>query len=167
MTISQIQILDKYSRGEVSLSKCIRIFGTQITNIAFVKNEIKYALESKDEELIERSIFLMWFSTDLKDFIDELNTLLVNPYHISHQVIAKHLQDLKGPKSIPFVEIALNSKFDYLSYTCSNSDAIAKWFSWILFSIGTNEAVDLMKDFVNSKDEGIKNEMIYRLKKVK
>jgi len=44
---------------------------------------------------------------------------------------------------------------------------IAKWFSWALFSIGTKEATEVIKEFSNSKDEGIRNEMIYRLNKIK
>ena len=100
-------------------------------------------------------------------FIDELNILLLDPNHRKHQIITKKIQDLGNPKSIPFIREALKSNFDYLEYTGSDSDAIAKWFSWALFAIGTKEAIAIIKEYTKSDDEGIRNEMVYRLNKVK
>jgi hypothetical protein len=105
-------------------------------------------------------------SGDISKYVDILNELLINPNHRSHQEIAKTLQDYApSPSTVPFVRKVLESNFDYLEYTCSDSDAIAKWFSWILCSIGTTEAIDLKKQYSKSSDEGIRNEMLYRLKK--
>jgi hypothetical protein len=64
------------------------------------------------------------------------------------------------------VRKVLENNFDYLQYTCSESSTIAKWFSWLLYSIGTKEAIELMREYSNSEDEGIANEMRYRLKKM-
>lgn len=131
-----------------------------------VKTEIKQAIESKEEAKLERAIDLIWLYEDNEKFIDELNILLLEPNHKSHQAITKAIQSLKNPKSIPFIRKALQSNFDYLAYTCSESGTIAKWFSWALFAIGTKEAIDLIKEYTKSDDEGIRNEMIYRLNKV-
>ena len=98
--------------------------------------------------------------------IELLNELLVAKGHRQHQLIAKILQDVKSPSTIPFVRRALESNFDYLEYTCSDSDAIAKWFSWLLFSIGTEDAIDLIRVYTQSTDDGIREEMIYRLNKI-
>ena len=95
-----------------------------------------------------------------------LNELLVSPGHEEHQQVAKLLQNIKSPSTIPFVRKALESNFDYLEYTCSDSNAIAKWFSWLLFSIGTEDAINLIKEYTKSTDKGIRKEMIYRLSKV-
>ena len=48
---------------------------------------------------------------DVSPFIDILNQLLVTPNHHQHQGIAKTLQDLKNPSSIPFAEKALASGY--------------------------------------------------------
>ena len=97
-----------------------------------------------------------------------LNDPVINPNHRSHQVISKNLQDIApSPTTVPFVRKALETNFDYLEYTGSDSDAIAKWFSWLLYSIGTDEAINLMKEYSNSPHEGIANEMRYRLNKVR
>ena len=95
-----------------------------------------------------------------------LNELLVTPGHEEHQQIAKLLQNIKSPSTIPFVRKALESNFDYLEYTCSDSNAIAKWFSWLLFSIGTEDAINLIKEYTQSTDKGIRKEMIYRLSQI-
>lgn len=68
--------------------------------------------------------------------------------------------------TVPFVRKVLESNFDHLEYSCSETGVIAKWFSWLLFAIGTDEAIELMKEYSSSPDEGIRNEMLNRLKKV-
>jgi hypothetical protein len=98
--------------------------------------------------------------------IELLNELLITKGHKRHQLIAKILQDVKSPSTIPFARRALESNFDYLEYTCSDSDAIAKWFSWLLFSIGTEDAIELIREYTQSADDGISEEMIYRLSKI-
>jgi hypothetical protein len=112
------------------------------------------------------TIALIWLSGNTANFIDLLNELLINPNHRSHQRIAKALQHTPSPTTVPFVRKALESNFDYLEYTFSDSDVIAKWFSWLLYAIGTPEAIDLIKEYSHSTNEGIKKEMLYRLKRV-
>lgn len=167
MTENQIQILDEYYLGRVTKEKFSKEFGNQIENTDFIKGELKQAINSKDEEKIERAISLIWIYNNDKQFIDELNLLLLDTNHKSHQVITKTIQDLRNPISIPFIKKALESNFNYLEYTCSESAVIAKWFSWALFSIGTEEAIEIIKKYTKAEDKGIRNEMIYRLNKVK
>jgi len=167
MTKKQIQTLDDYYSSKIPKDKFLQEFGKDIEDADFIKRELHKAIESKEEESIDRAINLLWVYEDYGQFVDELNILLLEPKHRRHQVITKTIQDLKNPKSVPFIKKALESNFDYLEYTCSESSAIAKWFSWALFSIGTNEAIDLIEEYTKSDEEGIRNEMIYRLDKVK
>lgn len=161
-------ILTDLYNGNISEDVFIRSFSVNVKqDAAFVTKEIRTAIESQDPEEMEKSLLLLWLSGDITKYIDTLNELLVNPHHRSHQQIAKALQDeAPSASTIPFVRKALESNFDYLQYTCSESGSIAKWFSWLLFSIGTKEAIDLMKEYADSPDEGIANEMRNRLKKV-
>ena len=101
-----------------------------------------------------------------QDYVDILNQLLLNKNHKSHQFISKRIQTLKSPTSIPYIEKVLQSNFDYLQYTCSNDDVIAKWFSHALSEIGTKKAINLIEKYSNSENELIKKEMIYRLSKM-
>ena len=168
MTDKDKQLLAEFDYGIISSGTFIKNISIDIkSNVDFVRQEIKTAIESAGPEEIQMTLNLVWLSGDISKYVDLLNELLINPNHRNHQQIAKALQDLApSPTTVPFVRKALETNFDYLEYTCSDSDAIAKWFSWLLYSIGTTEAIDLMKEYSHSADEGIRNEMLYRLKKV-
>lgn len=134
---------------------------------AFVFSLIERAMQSEDAEALSDAIFLVLRAEEPTAFIDTLNELIISPQHRSHQMLVKMLQDhLPSPKSIPYIRRALASNFDYLEYTGSDSDAIAKWFSWLLYAIGTEEAIEEMRAFSYSADEGIAQEMRYRLQKI-
>jgi site-specific recombinase len=105
-------------------------------------------------------------SDDLPDNTDVLNELLLNPNHRSHQRIVKRLQGIADPSTVPFVRKALESNFDYLAYTCSDDAVIAKWFSWLLYAIATDDAIALMIAYSTSDNEEINKEMRYRLQKI-
>jgi len=167
MTEKDKQLLTDLEYGKISYDQLLERFSINIKEDSeFVRKEIYAAVHSAKSEEIGMTLPLIWLSEDIDKYIDILNELLINPNHRNHQEIAKGLQDYPSPTTVPFVRKALESNFDYLEYTCSESKAIAKWFSWLLYSIGTTEAIELMKEYSNSNDEGIRNEMIYRLKKL-
>ena len=169
MTEADKKLLVDLDYGRVTFDDFLKQFSLDLkSDNNFIRAEMEAAIQSADTDRIQMTIPLIWFSADIPNFVDLLNELLINPNHRSHQVIAKNLQDIApSPTTVPFVRKALETNFDYLEYTCSDSDAIAKWFSWLLYSIGTDEAINLMKEYSNSTDEGIANEMRYRLNKVR
>lgn len=166
MTDYQKSILIDYYDGHVAKEKLLEVWGEVLGDIEAVKRILQDAMKEQNVEHLELSIKLIWLSNSVDQFIDELNLLLLDPNHRSHQLITKTIQDLKNPKSIPFIRKALASKFDYLAYTCSESAVIAKWFSWALFSIGTKEAIDVIKEYADAEDEGVRKEMRYRWRKL-
>lgn len=132
-----------------------------------INAQIGTAILKEDFQELELLIYLLlWVLPDTDNYFDSLNKLLVTPGHQDHQEIARRLQALKSPSTIPYIRKALLSNFDYLAYTGSDSDAIAKWFSWLLVAIGTDAAVQVLKECSHSSDVGIRNEMTYRLKKL-
>ncbi|HEY0744453.1 MAG TPA: hypothetical protein VGD40_23465 [Chryseosolibacter sp.] len=168
MTEKERNLILEVSGGRMTRDEFYRQFPWDIRQLKdHVITEIKEAIERDDPEELELVISLIWLSGADDRFADVLNELLINRNHRSHQVVAKTIQDIKSPSSVPFIRQALQSNFDYLEYTCSESDAIAKWFSWALYSIGTNDAIELMKEYSKSDNQGIRDEMIYRLGKLK
>ena len=169
MTEADKQLLIDLDCGKVTYDEFLKQFSVDLkSDNDFIITEVEAAIQSAEADIIRMTIPLIWFSTDISSFVDLLNELLINPNHKSHQVIAKTLQDhAPSPTTVPFVRKVLETNFDYLEYTGSDSCAIAKWFSWLLYSIGTDEAINLMKEYSNSTDEGIANEMRYRLNKVR
>jgi len=168
MTEIETQLLAEFDYGIISKEVFLKNFPVDIQNNPnYIKEEVSAAIRNGDNDTLQMTINLIWLSGDTSEFVDLLNELLINPNHQSHQQIAKTLQDIRSPTTIPFVKKALDTNFDYLEYTCSDSEIIAKWFSWLLFSIGTKDAIDLIKEYSNSNNEGIRKEMLYRLKKLK
>jgi hypothetical protein len=102
----------------------------------------------------------------IADFTNILNELLIYPHHRCHQAIARTLQDIASPSTVSFVQKALDSNFDYLAYTYSEDETITKWFSWLLFSIGTDEAIAMIEEYSHSTNQGISKEMRYRLNRI-
>lgn len=95
-----------------------------------------------------------------------LNGLLAMPGHELHQQVTMEIQRLKSASSVPIIEAVLEGGFDYLQYTCSEDEVIAKWFSHALASIGTPEAIALIRKFAASENAGIASEMQYRLERI-
>ena len=136
-----------------------------IGNEKYVRKFIYDALNSESERLTTAAVTLYWLCNGKIRLEDELNKLLISPCHKSHQPLVKHLQDLhRYPSSVKYIRIALASGFDYLQYTCSEDAAIAKWFSHALSDINTKQSIDLIREFAQSENDQIREEMQYRLK---
>lgn len=129
-------------------------------------NKIVNAIDSNDEELAESLIIDVYSINDKNLKLGILNELLITPGHWQHQEITREIQDIANPKSIPYIKKILETNFNFLEYTCSEPEVIAKWFSWALFSIGTQEAIEIIIEFTDSVNEGISSEMKYRLQQI-
>jgi len=97
---------------------------------------------------------------------DVLNCLLVMPGHKLHQEVTMEIQTLKRPSSVPYIRSILEGGFDFLAYTSSEDEVIAKWFSHALAKIGTPESIAVIKEFSAADNAEIAKEMSYRLEKL-
>jgi hypothetical protein len=167
MTDKDKQLLTELDYGIITINIFFKNFSVDIKeDTDFVKAEMTKAIATSDADEIQMALALIWLSGDISKYVEILNELLINPNHKNHQLIARNLQFFApSTQTVPFVRKALESNFDYLEYCCSDSRAIAKWFSWLLYSIGTTEAIELMKEYSNSSNKGIREEMLYRLNK--
>ena len=127
---------------------------------------IKAALQSKNKAQIDKAVYALEPLFLNEELILILNELLIHPNHHSHQRVTRLLQKAKSTTTVPYIRKVLETNFDYLEYTYSESGVIAKWFSWALSEIGTKEAIDLIKEYTTSPDEVVSNEMRYRLNKI-
>jgi hypothetical protein len=168
MKDDDLELLSELLDGAITEDLFLEHFSIDIrSNPDFVTTEINDALSAGDQSALYAALSLIPLTNDALRFVNVLNELLINQTHRSHQLVAKTLQDMApSPSTVPYVRRALESNFDYLAYTCSENAAIAKWFSWLLYAIGTEDANKLMREFSNSSDEGIAKEMQYRLRKM-
>ncbi|HEX5001694.1 MAG TPA: hypothetical protein VFW78_04300 [Bacteroidia bacterium] len=167
MTEIEKQLLADLDYGKITLEEFHNWFPVDLENDSiYIRNEIGEAISRGDFNSLEKAISLIWLSGNPSKITDLLNELLINPNHKSHLRIEKTLQVIKSPTTVPYVKKALETNFDYLQYTFSNDEVLAKWFSWLLAEIGTEEAINLIREYSNSPNEGIKKEMLYHLKRI-
>lgn len=95
-----------------------------------------------------------------------LNSLLVMPGHELHQEIARQIQRLRSPSSVPYIRRVLEDDFRMLDYTSSDPGVIAKWFSHALAKINTPESIALIKEYAASGNSEVAEEMAYRLRRL-
>jgi hypothetical protein len=167
MNLKEKKILQQVVHGQISVEDFHTSFPIDVRkNKAFVISEITNALTSKANKDLDLYINLIWLSGNCSDFTLTLNELLLSTQHRHHQFVAKCIQGNRDPSSIPYIDKALAKGFKHLDYTCSEPQVITKWFSWALYSIGTTEAIAIIKKYAASNNEGIKSEMTYRLSKM-
>lgn len=136
----------------------------RLQDFDYVSDFMELALNSDNENLTKIACAIYFNFKEKRKLEKYLNLLIINPNHWSHQRLVKHLQDeLKYESSVHYIRKALEIGFDHLQYTGSEDGVIAKWFSHALHSIGTREAIDLLKEYSQSKNSQVKGEMQYRL----
>jgi hypothetical protein len=132
----------------------------------FVLAEMAAARQREDWEGQEAVVEFTRLLRDPMAKSEALNELLVMPNHEVHQQIAMEIQNLRDPSSVPFIRQVLETRFEFLQYTCSEQSVIAKWFSHALAEINSPESIDLIREFAHSNDQGIAAEMTYRLSQI-
>lgn len=131
-----------------------------------IEIKVKEAIKKGNSEKLDVVIEELLQEQNISNYVNLLNDLLLVNFHSKHQYIAMAIQNLKSPSSVPIIDKVLKSKFEAIPYIGSDSYSMAKWFSWALYCIGNEEAIKVIKKHTNSEDEGIREEMLYRLEKV-
>lgn len=157
------RLLDEHTNDVVKQYQLAGITPTTVKS--YILGEMATAIAERNWE-VWNTLLAMADSVENQEVkADVLNNLLVMPGHELHQEVTMKIQILKSPSSVPYIQSILEGGFDFLAYTCSEDEVIAKWFSHALAKIGTPEAIELIKEFAVSGNAGIAKEMNYRLGK--
>jgi len=167
MNESEELLLNEFVSDIIPKRGFLKNFPHDVANdSSYLVEEMHLAIQNNDDYRFELLWPLLWLLPEDKYPVNLLNELLIYPHHDQHQLIAKILQEQKHPSTLPFVQQALDSGFDYLKYTGSDDRVIAKWFSWILAEINTPVSIEMLQQYSASPNEGIRTEMKYRLKQI-
>jgi hypothetical protein len=171
MNIEQLKLLEDFENDEISLDDLDAIFEEQFSidlfrDVNYLHSEIDAAILEKDENKLNLLMNILWIIRPKRKAINVLNKLLLFPHHKQHQAITKGIQEIADPCSIKYIAQILEQGFENFEYTFSEDATIAKWFSWALYSIGTEDAIDVMKKYSKSSNSEIAGEMLYRLSKI-
>jgi hypothetical protein len=160
------ELLRAWDAGRITRDETLARFPrVLLDDAAFIENDIEAAIAAGMPDGLNEAVLLLGLS-EPAPYIALKNRLLVTPGHRFHQMLAKDLQDLADPSTVPFVRRALEMGFDHLAYTASEDGVIAKWYSWLLADIGTREALDLIAEYADSSNEEVAAEMRYRLERL-
>lgn len=139
---------------------------TPATLKGYILDEMAIAIDASDWEAWYTLLAMARTIEPREAKADVLHSLLRMPGHELHQEITRELQDLGSPSSVPCIRSMLEGGLDFFAYTGSDDVVIAKWFSHALASIGTPEAIELIREYTGSDNDGIASEMRYRLGKL-
>lgn len=140
---------------------------TEETAPAYIAKEMAVANEEQDWDTWQ-TLFGMACAIGNYDIkAAALNELLLMPGHQLHQEVTREIQLFAHPSSVQAIRRVLEQGFAMFEYTCSEDGVIAKWFSHALASIGTPEAIAVIKQFSQSPNKGVAKEMKYRLEKIR
>ncbi|MCH2045437.1 MAG: hypothetical protein MK212_15070 [Saprospiraceae bacterium] len=168
MNKEQYHLLQAFDQGRIDLDDLDQLFEEKFnidlySDSQFLETEIRTVLANDDQDTLELLMNILWIIRPPKKTLPILHQLLLAPNHRYHQTVTKQIQDIADPSSIQYLNLILERGFKDFEYTGSEDGAIAKWFSWALFSIGTEEAVEVLKKHSKSKNREIADEMKYRL----
>ena len=171
MNIEQLKLLEDFENDKISLDDLDAIFEEQFnidlfSDVTYLNAAIDVAISKKDENELDLLLNILWVIRPKRKAIPIFNKLLIFPHHKQHQAITKEIQEIEDPCSVKYIAQILEQGFEDFEYTFSEDAAIAKWFSWALYSIGTEDAIKVMKEHSNSSNTEIAEEMLYRLSKL-
>ncbi len=164
MDLSLRKLLEKHEADPVKQYQLAGINANGIRD--FVLREMLVAIDEQDWKAVNVLWGMTLDITNEQVKVDVLNNLLVMPGHTFHQAITWEIQQLGDPSSIPYIVSVLQSDFKFLEYTYSEHVSIAKWFSHALASINTPESIAVIREYAASSNEGIAEEMKYRLERL-
>lgn len=171
MNIEQLKLLEDFENDNISLDELDAAFEEQFSidlfsDVNYLDAEIDLAISKKEAHQLDLLLNILWIIRPKRNAINILNKLLIFPHHKQHQAITKQIQEIADPCSVRYIAQILEQGFEDFEYTFSEDAAIAKWFSWALYSIGNEAAIDVMKQHSKNSNTEIAAEMLYRLSKL-
>ena len=152
--------------GEIKPETLAKEFSINlIENPDYVFKLIDQARDKRDAEAMEYISGLFVFFKK-EELLDVSNILITEDWHKEHEDIIGTLQACKDPSSIKPIVTSVNNNYQHLRDAC-DIGSFAKKCSWALYSIGTEEAFNAIEELSKSKDEEVKEQMIYRLKRIR
>jgi hypothetical protein len=161
------EIIHKYWKKKITIHQ----FKEKISNIIGnrkkdIRNFIEEIIKHKNPDHLEYGLVILFAFEENNEMIDLINQLILEPWHRSYEELVHNLQRRKRTESIPFLKKAIQNKYEYLEVTGTGTRQFINQCGHALRSIGTQEALDIIRQLSQSKDPIIKDEMLYRISKI-
>lgn len=160
-------ITHQYWRQELSKEEFVAqiqgIVGCQVDEIKRFFGQI---IEGQNADDLEYGLSILYAVDSDNRLVDIVHQLLVAPWHRAQEELIHDLQHRKLPESIPFIKEAMQKRYDYLESYGTGTRQFINQCGHALWSIGTQEAIDVIREFSQSGDLILKDEMQYRLSRI-
>lgn len=167
MTESIKSAIKKYWKRELSKEAFLTIIQTEIGyGIADFRNYFAKIIQSRNANDLEYGLVILFAIEKDNNLTDLLNKLLLEPWHREYEELAHSLQGRKSPESIPFLKKAMQNKYEYLESYETGTRQFVNQCGHVLKSIGTDAAINVIKELSESDDPILKDEMLYRLSRI-
>jgi hypothetical protein len=100
------------------------------------------------------------------EYIDIIHRLILESWHNQYEDIAHDLQKRGNIMSIPFLKEAMQKKYFYLESYGTGTRQFINQCGHALYSIGTKEAIEVIRELSKSEDPVLKDEMLYRISRI-
>lgn len=144
----------------------------RLTNITDLNKSTKsliplsQILENKNADEVE-DLMTYTYSNETDDkIIKIIHQLITEPWHRSYEEMAHYLQSKKKPESVEPIKRAMQKRYDYLESYGTGTRQFINQCGHALWSIGTNEAINSIRELTKSDDPIIRDEMLYRLSRI-
>jgi hypothetical protein len=122
----------------------------------YTLTSLQNGYKEKDRDAIEYTFYFGYDVSYSERFIDILNKLMIEDWHICHEDIARLLQKLKSPDSIDYLykAIFVADKLWYLPFDMSG--ALIRKCCFALGDIDTERSRQILKVLTSSENDLIK-----------
>ena len=160
-------IIEKYWNSEIDKNEFVQQIQFGIGHRKEdVKNLFAQIIQNKNADDVEYGLAILYAVEEENEMIDIIHQLMVEPWHRAYEELAHDLQSRKRPESIPFLKQAIQSKYAYPASYGTGTRQLINQCGHALKSIGTIEALNVVRELTQSEDPIVRDEMLYRLSRI-
>jgi len=160
-------IVKRYWKKEIDKEEFVRQIQLKIGNKKEdVENLFERIIRNRNADELEYGLVILYAIEENNDMIDIIHKLLLEPWHREYEELTHDLQKRKRPESIPFLKQAIQNKYEYLESYGTGTRQLINQCGHALKSIGTEEAINSIRELSKSDDPIIKDEMLYRVSRI-
>ena len=161
------RIINNYRNEEIDRERFVKEIQDEIGNRKEdFRKLFEQIIKKQNADELEYGLVILYTIEEENEWIDLIHKLILEPWHREYEELAHDLQRRKRPESIPILEEAIRKKFDYLESYGTGTRQFINQCGHALRSIGTEEAIMVIRELSESRDPILKDEMLYRISRI-
>ncbi|OEK08059.1 hypothetical protein A8C32_16525 [Flavivirga aquatica] len=151
MTEDKKELITNFSLKKITKEEFFKQFKVEKNIKDYILDSLNNAYANKKEDVLEHALLLYFNLNDFK--FDNSNTellgeILLEEWHNNHEDLAMIFQDMRDPRSIPFLEKAMNLNLEYLDY--NDGESLIRKCAYALGDIDNSISWDKINSLLSS-----------------